>query len=169
MRTPVDGARLTSGFGMRFHPILNYSRMHQGVDFGAEWGSPVVAAATGKVSFAGPHGGHGNYIMVQHNKDLATAYAHLSRFAVKPGQSVTQGQVIGYVGSTGLSTGPHLHYEVWLRGQATNPQTIKFLGGTQLAGAELSKFQAQLARYRKLAGVSVADSEDDKPAKRRRA
>ncbi len=150
MRTPVDGAHLTSGFGMRFHPILEYSRMHQGVDFGAEWGSPVMAAAGGKVSFAGPHGGHGNYIMVQHTKELATAYAHLSKFAVKAGQAVAQGQVIGYVGSTGLSTGPHLHYEVWLRGQPTNPQSIKFLGGTQLAGAEMTRFQAVLAKLRSL-------------------
>ena len=150
MRTPVDGAHLTSSFGMRFHPILEYSRMHQGVDFGAEWGSPVMAAAGGKVSFAGPHGGHGNYIMLQHTKELATAYAHLSKFAVKAGQAVAQGQVIGYVGSTGLSTGPHLHYEVWLRGQATNPQSIKFLGGTQLTGAEMTRFQAVLVKLRAL-------------------
>ncbi len=166
MRTPVDGARLTSSFGMRFHPILNYSRMHQGIDFGAEWGSPVMAAASGKVSFAGVHGGHGNYIMVQHNKELATAYAHLSRFAVKPGQTVGQGQVIGYVGSTGLSTGPHLHYEVWLRGQAVNPQNIKFLGGTQLAGAEMARFQGELNRLRRLAGSEVAAA--DTPKGRRR-
>ncbi len=168
MRTPVDGAHLTSNFGMRFHPILNYSRMHQGVDFGADWGSPVMAAAGGKVSFAGPHGGHGNYIMLQHNKELSTAYAHLSKFAVKPGQSVSQGQVIGYVGSTGLSTGPHLHYEVWLRGQATNPQAIKFLGGTQLAGAEMTRFRSTLDRLRGLssAGTSLAET-DDAQAKHR--
>ena len=168
MRTPVDGAHLTSNFGMRFHPILNYSRMHQGVDFGADWGSPVMAAAGGRVSFAGAHGGHGNYIMLQHNKELATAYAHLSKFAVKPGQSVAQGQVIGYVGSTGLSTGPHLHYEVWLRGQPTNPQAIKFLGGTQLAGAEMARFRSVLDRLRGLAGGDrVAEASAETRARRR--
>ncbi len=170
MRTPVDGAHLTSNFGMRFHPILNYSRMHQGVDFGAEWGSPVMAAAGGKVSFAGPHGGHGNYIMLQHNKELATGYAHLSKFAVKSGQSVSQGQIIGYVGSTGLSTGPHLHYEVWLRGQATNPQSIKFLGGTQLAGGELARFQRQLNSLRGLSasGGQLVEAEPETATARRK-
>ena len=161
MRTPVDGARMTSNFGMRFHPLLNYSRMHQGVDFGAGQGSPIVAAAGGKVTFAGRHGGHGNYIMIKHSGELATAYAHLSKFAAKQGQSVAQGQVIGFVGSTGLSTGPHLHYEVWLRGKATNPQSIKFLGGTQLAGSEMARFRSQLERLRGLspAGSSLAEAD----------
>ena len=161
MRTPVDGAQLTSSFGMRFHPILSYSRMHQGVDFAAGWGSPVMAAAGGTVRFAGGHGGHGNYIMLQHNKELATGYAHLSKFAVKPGQTVTQGQVIGYVGSTGLSTGPHLHYETWLRGAPVNPQALKFLGGTQLTGAEMARFRTMLDALRGVgatSGVAVADA-----------
>lgn len=164
MRTPVDGARLTSNFGMRFHPILNYSRMHQGADFGAAYGSPILAAAGGKVTFAGPHGGHGNYIMVTHRKGLATAYAHLSRFAVKPGQQVAQGQVIGYVGSTGISTGPHLHYEVWLDGRPVNPLGIKFIGGTRLTGPDYKAFQAKLAAMRALKGgaakttLAAADS-----------
>ena len=168
MRTPVNGAHLTSSFGMRFHPILNYSRLHQGVDFGAAWGSPVLAAAGGKVTFAGPHGGHGNYIQVLHHPGLMTAYAHLSRFAVKPGAAVAQGQVIGYVGSTGLSTGPHLHYEVWLNGAPVNPISVKFLGGTQLAGGELERFKATLDHMRGLhaAGVAVAEAE---PSKHRRA
>lgn len=148
MRTPVDGARLTSGFGMRFHPLLNYSRLHQGVDFGAPSGAPIVAAAAGRVDFAGYHGGHGNYVRIAHNKGLATAYGHMSRFAVRNGQTVAQGQVIGYVGSTGLSTGPHLHYEVWLNQRPVNPMTIKFLGGTQLGGSELARFKAQMARLR---------------------
>jgi len=168
MRTPVNGAHLTSSFGMRFHPILNYSRLHQGVDFGAAWGSPVLAAAGGKVTFAGAHGGHGNYIQVLHHPGLMTAYAHLSRFAVKPGAAVAQGQVIGYVGSTGLSTGPHLHYEVWLNGAPVNPVAVKFLGGTQLGGSELERFKATLDRMRGLhvAGVVVAEAE---ASKRRRA
>jgi murein DD-endopeptidase MepM/ murein hydrolase activator NlpD len=150
MRTPVDGARLTSGFGMRFHPLLAYSRMHQGVDFGAPMGAPILAAAGGTVAFAARHGGHGNYVKLNHSKELSTAYAHLSRFAVRPGQKVAQGQVIGYVGSTGISTGPHLHYEVWLRGKPTNPMTLKFIGGTQLSGDALNRFMATMARMRAL-------------------
>jgi murein DD-endopeptidase MepM/ murein hydrolase activator NlpD len=156
MRTPVDGARLTSGFGMRFHPLLAYSRMHQGVDFGAPMGSPILAAANGTVAFAGPHGGHGNYVMIKHNKELSTGYAHMSRFAVRSGQSVSQGQVIGYVGSTGLSTGPHLHYEVWLRGQATNPVGLKFIGGSQLSGASLGTFLSMMNRMRALTAAGSA-------------
>lgn len=150
MRTPVEGARLTSGFGMRFHPLLSYSRMHQGVDFGAPHGAPILAAAGGTVSFAGRHGGHGNYVMLKHNKELSTAYAHMSRFAVRPGQQVAQGQVIGYVGSTGMSTGPHLHYEVWLRGRATNPISLKFIGGSQLSGRNLQSFYSMMNRMRAL-------------------
>ena len=156
MRTPVDGARLTSGFGMRFHPLLEYSRMHQGVDFGAPSGSPIMAAASGTVAFAAPHGGHGNYVMLKHNADLSTGYAHMSRFAVKPGQRVTQGQVIGYVGSTGLSTGPHLHYEVWLRGKPVSPMQLKFVGGSQLAGADLGRFKALLGRLEAMAVTGAA-------------
>ena len=160
MRTPVDGARLTSGFGMRFHPLLNYSRLHQGVDFGAPSGAPIVAAAAGRVSFAGYHGGHGNYVRLTHNKGLATGYAHMSRFAVKNGQAVAQGQVIGYVGSTGLSTGPHLHYEVWLNSRPVNPMTIKFLGGTQLGGSDFARFRDEMARLRSVRGTAptVADA-----------
>ena len=148
MKTPVDGARLTSDFGMRFHPLLNYSRMHQGVDFGVPMGTPIKAAASGKVTFVGWHGGHGNYVMLAHSKTLSTAYAHMSKFAVKPGQQVVQGQVIGFVGSTGLSTGPHLHYETWLNGKPVNPITLKFLGGTNLAGGDLTRFKAAMAKLR---------------------
>ena len=167
MHTPVDGARLTSGFGMRFHPLLAYSRMHQGVDFGAPYGSPIMAAASGTIAFAGSHGGHGNYVMVKHNKELSTGYAHMSRFAVRSGQSVTQGQVIGYVGSTGLSTGPHLHYEVWLRGQAVNPVALKFLGGTQLEGDALARFMATMNRMRALATTGTASAEPQRRQRRR--
>ncbi|WP_310498512.1 M23 family metallopeptidase [Sandarakinorhabdus sp.] len=156
MKTPVDGARLTSGFGMRFHPLLSYSRMHQGVDFGAPHGAPIMAAASGNVSFAGRHGGHGNYIQLRHTKELVTAYAHLSRFAVKNGQRVVQGQVIGYVGSTGMSTGPHLHYEVWLRGRPANPVSLKFIGGSQLTGRALNQFMAQMNRWRAVPATGSA-------------
>ncbi len=164
MKTPVDGARLTSGFGMRFHPLLSYSRMHQGVDFGAPHGSPIYAAAGGKVAFAGRHGGHGNYLQLRHTGELVTGYAHLSRFAVRAGQQVAQGQVVGYVGSTGLSTGPHLHYEVWLRGRPVNPVQLKFIGGTQLQGQDLGQFLAFMNRMR---GLAVSGGDDLPPARRR--
>lgn len=150
MKTPVDGARMTSGFGMRLHPLLGFSRMHQGVDFGAVSGTPIMAAGGGTISFAGRHGGHGNYVMIRHNKELVTAYAHMSRIAVKAGQTVRQGQVIGAVGSTGMSTGPHLHYEVWLRGRPANPVSLRFIGGAELSGRDLNEFQRQMNRWRAL-------------------
>jgi murein DD-endopeptidase MepM/ murein hydrolase activator NlpD len=161
MGTPVEGARMTSGFGMRFHPLLSYSRMHQGVDFGAPMGAPILAAANGTVAFAGRHGGHGNYVQLKHSKELATGYAHMSRFAVRPGQSVAQGQVIGYVGSTGMSTGPHLHYEVWLRGRATNPVSLKFIGGSKLSGAAMARFQAMMNRLRHMESAGSAPAATD--------
>ena len=150
MKTPVDGARMSSGFGMRLHPVLGFSRMHQGVDFGAASGEPIMAAGSGTISFAGWHGGHGRYVMIRHNKDLGTAYAHMSDIAVKPGQQVRQGQVIGHVGSSGLSTGPHLHYEVWLRGRPVNPVSLRFIGGAELSGRALNAFQRQMNRWRAL-------------------
>uniref|UniRef100_UPI0013DCD674 peptidoglycan DD-metalloendopeptidase family protein n=1 Tax=Sandarakinorhabdus rubra TaxID=2672568 RepID=UPI0013DCD674 len=156
MRTPVDGARMSSGFGMRRHPVLGFSRMHKGVDFGAGTGTPIMAAGSGTISFAGWHGGHGRYVMVHHNKDLATAYAHMSRIDVRPGQKVRQGQVIGAVGSTGLSTGPHLHYEVYLRGAPVNPVRLKFIGGAELSGRALDNFQRQMNRWRALDVASAA-------------
>jgi murein DD-endopeptidase MepM/ murein hydrolase activator NlpD len=150
MKTPVDGARLTSGFGMRRHPILGYSRLHRGVDFGAPHGAPVMAAASGTVEFAGRHGGHGNYLKIKHRNGLSTAYAHLSRFAVRSGAKVEQGQVIAYVGSTGMSTGPHLHYEVYVKGKPVNPRSADLPTGIQLAGSELARFKAQFARLQQL-------------------
>ena len=156
MRTPVDGARMSSGFGMRRHPVLGYSRMHKGVDFGAGSGTPIMAAGSGTISFAGWHGGHGNYVMIRHNKQLASAYAHMSRINVKPGQKVRQGQVIGAVGSTGLSTGPHLHYEVYLNGQAVNPVRLKYVGGAELSGRALDNFQRQMNRWRTLQVAAAA-------------
>ena len=143
MRMPVVG-RMTSSFGMRRHPLLGYSRFHKGMDFGAAHGSPIVAATDGVVAFAGWHGGHGNYVKLKHAGGIATAYAHMSRIVARPGARVSQGQVIGYVGSTGLSTGPHLHYEVYKNGVAINPATIKFTTTAQLAGDELRRFRAKL-------------------------
>ncbi len=151
IRTPVEGARRSSGFGMRFHPILGYSRMHQGIDFAAPSGTPVLASAAGKVVMAGWSGGYGNVIALQHGRNMVTRYAHLSRISVKVGDTVAQGQRIGAVGSTGLSTGPHLHYEVWVDGKPVNPAEARYLSGSQLEGEALRQFQAELARVRRIA------------------
>jgi len=145
MHVPVDSTRVTSKFGMRRHPLLGYSRMHKGIDFGAPYGAPIMAATDGVVSFAGWHGGHGRYVMVKHNGNLTTAYAHMSRMLVRVGVRVSAGQVIGYVGSTGLSTGPHLHYEVYRNGVAINPRSLRFASVMQLAGSELTRFKAKFA------------------------
>jgi len=144
MMAPVAG-HLTSSFGMRYHPILGYSRMHQGVDFGARWGSPIYAATSGRVVFAGWHGGHGNYVKIDHGDGIGTGYGHMSRIASRAGEMVRQGQVIGYVGSTGLSTGPHLHYEVYRNGAVVNPLSVKFTQAAQLSGRALTAFRAKLA------------------------
>jgi len=144
LRTPVDGARLSSGFGMRFHPILGYTKMHRGVDFAAPSGTPIMAAGDGVVRDAGWHGDYGNLVVLKHTGTFETAYAHMSRIAtgLHPGQHVRQGQVIGYVGATGRATGPHLHYEIRIRGQATNPMLVKMQPGQQLVGKELADFRA---------------------------
>ena len=143
LRTPIDGARLTSGFGMRFHPILGYSRMHRGVDFGAPMGTPVFAAGDGVVVRAGPASGYGNYIEIEHNREYATAYGHLSGYAqgLRVGEHVRQGQVIGYVGMTGLATGPHLHYEVHYQGVQIDPLSVKMPALTRLAGKDMKAFE----------------------------
>lgn len=142
MITPIDGARLTSRFGNRRHPILGYSRMHSGLDFAAPTGTPIMAAGDGVVESAMRKGNYGNYIRIRHPNEYHTAYAHLSRFAkgVRKGTRVKQGQTIGYVGSTGLSTGPHLHYEVHHRGKHINPATMKFPPSRTLKGKELESF-----------------------------
>ena len=152
LRTPVDGARLTSGFGRRRHPILGYARAHQGVDFGAGSGTPILAAGDGVVVKAGRWGGYGNWLQIRHSGGWDTGYAHISRYArgVRPGSRVRQGQVVAYVGSTGLATGPHLHYEVWQRGRRVNPVGAKVPQGTILAGAELARFKAEKARIEQL-------------------
>ena len=127
LRTPVDGARLSSSFGLRRHPILGFTRMHRGIDFAAPTGTPMLAAGAGVVEVAGRNRGYGNYVRLRHNRQFATAYAHLSRFApgLVPGRRVEQGEVIGYVGATGLATGPHLHYEVVSGGEQVDPLTVK--------------------------------------------
>lgn len=144
MKMPVVG-HLTSSFGMRFHPILGYSRMHKGIDYGAPMGSPIVAAMDGVVSFAGWHGGHGNFVQIRSAGNMGTGYAHMSRIAAHVGEHVHAGQVIGYVGSTGLSTGPHLHFEVYKDNVAINPATVKFIQAAKLAGSALARFKATLA------------------------
>ncbi|MFD1610611.1 M23 family metallopeptidase [Sphingomonas tabacisoli] len=141
---PVAGYQ-TSGFGMRFHPLLGYNRFHKGIDFGAGYGSPIYAVADGVVNFAGRHGGHGNFVQLRHGGNMGTGYAHMSRIAVSAGQHVRQGQVIGYVGSTGLSTGPHLHFEVYKGGAAINPKAVNFVTTSLLSGEQLRAFRAKLA------------------------
>lgn len=144
LRTPIDGARLSSGFGLRKHPVLGFSRMHKGVDFAAPSGTPIQAAGDGVVEVAGWHGGYGNYVRIRHASNYSTAYAHMSRIGVKAGQRVKQGQVVGNVGSTGVSTGAHLHYETLRDGQHINPLSIKLPAGRQLEGRELAQFQNQV-------------------------
>jgi murein DD-endopeptidase MepM/ murein hydrolase activator NlpD len=141
---PVAG-RQTSGFGMRFHPLLGYSRLHKGTDFGASTGTPIYAVSDGTVTFSGRHGGHGNYVKLRHGGNMSTGYAHMSRIAVRSGQHVRQGQVIGYVGSTGLSTGPHLHFEVYRGSTAINPKSVSFVSTSLLSGEQLRAFRTKLA------------------------
>ncbi len=141
---PVQ-ARITSTFGMRYHPILHFARMHRGMDFGAHWGQPIVASADGQVIRAGWSGGYGNQVRVAHAGGLVTSYSHMSRIVAGPGSIVRQGQLIGYVGSTGLSTGPHLHYEVLRNGVAVNPMGVRFGAPTmQIDGQALAAFRAKM-------------------------
>lgn len=144
LRTPINGARLSSGFGMRRHPVLGYSKMHKGSDFAAPTGTPIYAAGDGVIAYAGGKGSYGNYVQIRHTSEFSTAYAHMSRFGkgMKAGARVRQGDIIGYVGTTGRSTGPHLHYEVMKGGAQVNPVSIKFPSGKSLAGAELKSFQS---------------------------
>ena len=142
MKTPINGARLSSGYGMRKHPILGYNKKHQGVDFAAPKGTPIMAAGTGHIEFVGNNGGAGKYIRIKHMNGYKTAYAHLSKYAsgINKNVKVKQGQTIGYVGSTGLSTGPHLHYEVWFNGKRINPMTMKLPSGKKLENNDLEAF-----------------------------
>jgi murein DD-endopeptidase MepM/ murein hydrolase activator NlpD len=151
MVSPVNG-RMTSPFGARRHPILGYVRMHAGIDFGAAWGSPIFAVSDGVVAFAGRHGGHGNMVKLDHGGGLGTGYAHMSRVAVATGAHVEAGQVIGYVGSTGLSTGPHLHYELYRNGRAVNPLGVSFaFRAASVDKGELDAVKGKIAALKRVA------------------
>ena len=143
MKTPINGARLSSSYGKRKHPILGYTRKHNGTDFAAPTGTPIMASGTGTVIKAGRCGGGGNCIKIRHNNSYQTVYAHLSKFATRKGRRVTQGQIIGYVGSTGMSTGPHLHYEVHFNGKPINSQKLKLPSGKILKGEERKLFEIE--------------------------
>lgn len=169
LRTPVDGARLSSGFGSRKHPILGYTKMHKGVDFAAPRGTPIMAAGDGVVERASPYGGYGNYVRIRHNDEYSTAYAHMNGFAkgIRAGVRVKQGQIIGYVGTTGRSTGPHLHYEVLAKQGHINPLSVKLPTGRVLKGTELAAFEnfrgnldREIAAIPLPYDVALADSED---------
>lgn len=148
---PVYGGRVTSNFGARRHPVLGYTRMHAGIDFGAPHGAPIYAVGDARVIFSGWHGGHGNYVKLDHGGGYATAYAHMSRIAVPIGARVGAGQVIGYVGSTGLSTGPHLHYELHRNGTAVNPLSVRFTVSNQVDQKELTAFKARMTQLKSVA------------------
>ena len=143
MKTPINGARLSSAFGMRKHPILGYNKMHRGTDFAAPSGTPIMASGSGTVTRARWCGGGGNCVKIKHNSTYETIYAHMKAFAkgIKEGRKVRQGQIIGYVGSTGLSTGPHLHYEVIVNGKKVNSQKLKLPSGKILKGEERKEFE----------------------------
>ena len=145
MKTPINGARLSSSYGMRKHPILGYNKMHRGTDFAAPSGTPIMASGAGKITRARWCGGGGNCVKIKHNSTYETVYAHMKNFAkgVKEGKRVRQGQIIGYVGSTGLSTGPHLHYEVIVNGKKVNSQKLKLPSGKILKGESREKFELE--------------------------
>jgi murein DD-endopeptidase MepM/ murein hydrolase activator NlpD len=146
LRTPVDGAKLTSGFGMRHHPILGFTAMHKGVDFGASYGTPIMAAGDGTVDMAGWNGAYGKYVRIRHNGTYSTAYAHMSAIGnIHQGQHIRQGEIIGYVGATGRATGPHLHYEVLVNNAQVNPLSVRLPTGRKLEGTELARFQRDTA------------------------
>lgn len=145
MKTPVEGARISSGFGMRLHPILGYTRMHKGVDFAAPSGTKIYASGSGVIEFSGVKGGFGNYVRIRHDSGYETAYGHMRAFGkgIHAGVRVAQGAVIGYVGMTGDATGPHLHYEVLQAGNQINPMSVRVPTGRKLAGADLDQFRRQ--------------------------
>ena len=143
MKTPINGARLSSSFGMRKHPILGYNKMHKGTDFAAPMGTPIMASGSGTITRAKWCGGGGNCVKIKHNSTYETVYAHMKSFAkgIKVGKKVRQGQIIGYVGSTGMSTGPHLHYEVIVNGKKVNSQTLKLPSGKVLKEDDRKQFE----------------------------
>lgn len=159
MKTPINGARLSSGFGNRKHPILGYTKLHKGTDFAAPTGTPIYAAGNGKLLGYGPNGTFGNYAKIQHANGYVTAYAHMSRFAkgLHKGSTVRQGQVIGYVGTTGRSTGPHLHYEVYINAKPVNAMTLKLPTGRTLSGEQLEAFKAERARIEAMRDAELSE------------
>ena len=161
LKTPVDGARLSSGFGRRRHPVLGYTKMHKGLDFAAPTGTPIYAAGDGVVERANRFSSFGNYVKIRHNDKYKTAYAHLHKFAkgMRAGTRVKQGQVIGYVGTTGRSTGPHLHYEVHVNGRAVNPHSMKLPIGEKLKGKKLSRFKREMGTIKANFKRAISDKE----------
>ena len=143
MKTPINGARLSSSFGMRKHPILGYNKLHQGTDFAAQTGTPIMASGSGVILRAQKYKGYGNYVSIKHNSTYVTAYGHMSKYGrgIKKGVRVNQGRIIGYVGSTGMSTGPHLHYEVLKNGKRINSQRMKLPSGKILNNEARNKFE----------------------------
>ncbi len=162
MRTPVKGARLSSKFGVRKHPILGFNKMHRGVDFAAKRGTPIMAAGDGRITFAGRNGSFGRFVEIKHLNNFKTRYAHLYKYAknIKKGRLVKQGEIIGYVGTSGRSTGPHLHYEVQHRNRTVNPMTLKSESTLNIEGLDMPNFYANvsLTRERFLA-TKLQDSE----------
>lgn len=160
LRTPVDAVHITSGFGLRTHPIKGYSKMHKGVDFGASQGTPIMAAGDGVVTFKGWQGGYGNFVTIKHNDKYETAYGHISRFGpINVGARVKQGQVIAYVGSTGMSTGPHLHYEVRENQAQVNPVSKQFNMAAGLSGKSLAAFKtAKQSALNELASLAKGNA-----------
>ena len=161
MKTPINGARLSSSFGMRKHPIDGYNKMHRGTDFAAPTGTPIMASGNGIIKKAGWCGGGGNCVKIRHNSTYETVYAHMSKFArgIKKGVRVKQGQTIGYVGSTGKSTGPHLHYEVIVNGKKVNSQKLKLPSGKILKGKnrqlfETNKIKLNVLKSEKIIGLN---------------
>ena len=148
LKTPLDGARISSNFGMRKHPISGYNKMHKGVDFAAPKGTPIYAGGNGVIEYIGNNGGYGKYIRIRHNNEYKTAYAHLSAYkkGISKGSRVNQGDIIGFVGSTGNSTGPHLHYEIIYQNKQINPLKLKLPSGKILVGNELNRFEKEFKR-----------------------
>ena len=166
MKTPINGARLTSHYGSRRHPVLGYTRMHKGVDFGAATGTPIFAAGDGVVERASPWGSFGNYLRIRHNGTYTTAYAHMSGYAkgIKAGVRVRQGQVVGYVGATGRVTGPHLHYEILMNGKQVNPLSLKLPNGESLKAGDMALFSDRRARMQAQMGAIQAFYSDSRLA-----
>jgi murein DD-endopeptidase MepM/ murein hydrolase activator NlpD len=162
MKTPINGARISSSFGKRKHPISGYTKLHKGTDFAAPTGTPVYAAGNGTVERASRYGGYGNYVKIKHSGGYQTAYAHLSRYGkgIKAGKKVKQGDIIGYVGSTGASTGPHLHYEVYVKGEPVNVMSLKLPNGRKLTEdpamlAEVMAYKAKVDALRAAEGAEI--------------